>query len=315
MIIDLAKVYRNNLPESIHYGIAVLIKGNTVIQSWGDAGFSCFTRSIIKPIQAKVSLSFITEKINEKYIAIACASHTGTVEQLSTLKEFSTAYGIAEDSLKLGLLKNSSGHRLCSKFEHNCAGKHSLMTLAEHNLRGKGLNTEVWLHAHDYSSPESKIQQEIIHELQSLLNHTTPKEILCGIDGCGLPTFYLSLKEMASLFSNSLLDTDYKRIYTAMSRYHLLIGGPQQIDSLIMQARPEELVAKGGAEGLMMVLNLKSQECLIIKIIDGSLRAKNLITRHFLEQLKWLKTQEIELDNSIVNSQGLKIGHIAPSDM
>lgn len=298
MIIDLAKVYRNNLTESIHYGIAVLVRGNTVIQSWGDSGFSCFTRSIIKPIQAKVSLSFISEEINEKYIAIACASHTGTPEQLSTLKEFSTAYKIEEKSLKLGLVKNSNGHKLGSKFEHNCAGKHSLMTLAEHN---------------DYSKPESKIQQEIIQELQRLLNQQTPQGILSGTDGCGLPTFYLSLKEMASLFSSSLQDTDYKRIYAAMSKYPLLIGGPQQIDSLIMQARPEELIAKGGAEGLMMVLNLKNQECLIIKIIDGSSRAKNLITRHFLEQLNWLKSGEISLDDSLINSQGLKVGHIAPS--
>ena len=68
MIIDLATVYRNKQIESIHYGIAVLVKGEKTIQSWGNADFKCFTRSIIKPIQAKVSLSFISENIPDKYI-------------------------------------------------------------------------------------------------------------------------------------------------------------------------------------------------------------------------------------------------------
>ena len=56
MIIDLATVYRNKQIESIHYGIAVLVKGEKIIQSWGNGEFKCFTRSIIKTIQAKVSL-------------------------------------------------------------------------------------------------------------------------------------------------------------------------------------------------------------------------------------------------------------------
>ena len=74
-----------------------------------------------------------------------------------------------------------------------------------------------------------------------------------------------------------------------MCRYPLLIAGPKNIDSQVMQASEGKLIAKGGAEGMMMVSNLETQEVLIIKIMDGSNRAKPTITLGFLEELGWLE--------------------------
>jgi L-asparaginase II len=300
MIIDLATVYRNKQIESIHYGIAVLVKGEKIIQSWGNADFKCFTRSIIKPIQAKVSLSFISENIPDKYIAIACASHNNTPEQLKTLLDLSQEYKIEEDSLKLGLLKGSnlSSGYLKSKFAHNCAGKHTLMRISESQ-------------ENNYINESHPLQQSILSEIKRLNDIKNDQEIITGIDGCGLPTFHLSLQAMAEIFSKTAEEKEYQKIYKAMNEYPLLIGGPNQIDSLIMQARPNNFMAKGGAEGLMVVLNLINHECLIIKIIDGSPRAKNIITKGFLEHLGWLNPGEILLDENIFNSQELVIGNIS----
>ena len=320
MIIDLATVYRNKQIESVHYGIAVLAKGKKIIQSWGNGDFKCFTRSIIKPIQAKISLSFISENIPDRYIAIACASHNNTPEQLKTLLDLSQEYEISEDSLKLGLLKGSnleSGY-LKSKFAHNCAGKHTLMRISENSLMRKINQTESFKTDTQDFSPENSyineshpLQKNILHEIKRLNDTHNAQEIITGIDGCGLPTFHLSLKEMAKIFSKTAEEPEYQKIYRLMNAYPLLIGGPNQIDSLIMQAKPNNFMAKGGAEGLMVVLNLINQECLIIKIIDGSSRAKNIITKGFLEHLGWLKPNEISLDENIFNSQELVIGNIS----
>lgn len=321
MIIDLATVYRNKQIESIHYGIAILVKGEKIIQSWGNADFKCFTRSIIKPIQAKVSLSFISKNIPDKYIAIACASHNNTPEQLKTLLDLSQEYEIEEDSLKLGLLKGSnlSSGYLKSKFAHNCAGKHSLMRISENSLNMQNINkteplqsnSETISQGNSYINESHSLQQSILSEIKRLSDIKNNQEIITGIDGCGLPTFLLSLQEMAKIFSKTAEEKEYQKIYKAMNEYPLLIGGPNQIDSLIMQARPNNFMAKGGAEGLMVVLNLTNQECLIIKIIDGSSRAKNIITKGFLEHLGWLNPGEILLDENIFNSQELVIGNIS----
>ncbi|MFM7459131.1 MAG: asparaginase [bacterium] len=320
MIINLATVYRNKQIESIHYGVAVLVKGDKIIKSWGNADFKCFTRSIIKPIQAKVSLSFISKNIPDKYIAIACASHNNTPEQLKTLLDLSQEYEIEEDSLKLGLLKGSnlSSGYLKSKFAHNCAGKHTLMRISENSLM-KEINpsepfqnrSETISQANNYINESHPLQQSILSEIKRLGDIKNNQEIITGIDGCGLPTFHLSLQEMAKIFSKTAEEKEYQKIYKAMNEHPLLIGGPNQIDSLIMQARPNNFMAKGGAEGLMLVLNLINQECLIIKIIDGSSRAKNIITKGFLEHLGWLNPGEILLDENILNSQELVVGNIS----
>jgi L-asparaginase II len=303
MIIDLATVYRNKQIESIHYGIAVLVKGEKIIQSWGNADFKCFTRSIIKPVQTKVSLSFISKDIHNKYLAIASASHNNTPEQLKTILDLSQEYEIEEDSLELGLLKGSSSNSgyLKSKFAHNCAGKHTLMRISENSLIAE----------YSYINESHPLQKSILSEIKRLSGIKNDQEIITGIDGCGLPTFHLSLQTMAQIFSKTAEEKEYQKIYKAMNEYPLLIGGPNQIDSLIMQARPNHFMAKGGAEGLMVVLNLINHECLIIKIIDGSSRAKNIITKGFLEHLGWLNPDEILLDENILNSQELVIGNIS----
>ena len=321
MIIDLATVYRNKQIESIHYGIAVLVKGEKTIQSWGNADFKCFTRSIIKPIQAKVSLSFISENIPDKYIAIACASHNNTPEQLKTLLDLSQEYEIKEDFLELGLLKGSSSNSgyLKSKFAHNCAGKHTLMRISENSLNMQNINkteplqsnSETISPANNYINKSHPLQQSILSEIKRLSEIKNDQEVITGIDGCGLPTFHLSLQAMAQIFSKTAEEKEYQKIYKAMNEYPLLIGGPNQIDSLIMQSRPNNFMAKGGAEGLMVVLNLINHECLIIKIIDGSSRAKNIITKGFLEYLDWLNPDEILLDENILNSQELVVGNIS----
>ncbi len=309
MIIDLATVYRKQQIESIHYGIAVLVKGNQVIKAWGDADFKCFTRSIIKPIQAKVSLSFLNEDLASEFIAIACASHTQSEEQMKLLDEFALKYKIDEGDLELGLLKGSTANSalLKSKFHHNCAGKHCLMCLAARKIE----NAEIGQICKPYTEETHSLQQALISEIKKLLDLEKNISLDIATDGCGVPTFHLSLKDMARLFVKTIANPDYEMIYAAMSQHPYIIGGKDRIDSLVMAKRPKELIAKGGPEGLMLILNLKREEVLLIKIIDGSSRAKSIITKGFLEYLAWLDKDEILVEEEILNSQGLIVGNIA----
>jgi hypothetical protein len=55
----------------------------------------------------------------------------------------------------------------------------------------------------------------------------------------------------------------------------------------------------------MMVANLQVQEILIIKIIDGSSRAKAFITAKLLRELDWL---DLQIENKLFNANNLEIG-------
>ena len=134
MIIDLAKVFRKDKLESIHYGIACHLNEAGIINSWGDSDFKCFTRSIIKPIQTKVSLDLLKEELDEEFIAIASASHTCESMQIKLIKELAEKFNLAEKEIQVGLEKNKKVV-LNNRFEHNCAAKHLLMLAAAKKKR------------------------------------------------------------------------------------------------------------------------------------------------------------------------------------
>lgn len=303
-LVELAQIYRGAQVESIHFGMAALFDQSGLKQAWGDTGFSCYTRSIIKPIQTKVSQDLLGLKLSSIELAAATASHNAEPEQLKQIKALMRKFDVAESDLHCGLYA-SSHHQLNSVVEHNCSGKHTLMIAACKN--------QAW-NIRDYYDSDHPIQQAIKNELIRL--HGTETFEACSgiafgtaVDGCGVPTFYLSLKQMARIFSRMLSDPAYREIIQAMREHPLIIGGTKQIDSLLMQ-KTSHLIAKGGAEGLVMIANLERQETLVIKIIDGSSRAKSLIALAFAETLEWIEPGLITLDSSIRNSRNEVVGRI-----
>lgn len=296
-VVELAQVYRGAEVESLHSGIAVLFSSSGLKQAWGDPDFSCYTRSIIKPIQAKVSQELLGVKLSSVELAMATASHHAEAEQLKQIKALMDKFDIKETNLHCGLY-SSPHHKLTSVIEHNCSGKHTLM-IAACKKQGWDINNY-----HDLNHP---IQEAVKNELARL--YDAPIGSKTAVDGCGIPTFYLSLKQMAKIFTKMLADPAYAEIIRAMREYPLIIGGAKQIDSLLMK-NSSNLIAKGGAEGLMMIANLEKQEVLVIKIIDGSSRAKSMISLAFAESLGWIETGLIKLDNSIYNSRNECVGTI-----
>ena len=75
-----------------------------------------------------------------------------------------------------------------------------------------------------------------------------------AVDGCGVPTFALSLVEMARVFAGLVRGepAGADTVVRAMTAYPQLIGGPGAVDTLVMRALPGS-VAKRGAEGVLCV--------------------------------------------------------------
>lgn len=279
--IKLADIIRGDKLESQHFGVAVLVDKNGTKQALGNDQIQSFTRSIIKPIQAKVAMKFLGQELALDLLAIACASHTSEPEQLALINKFLQVFNLDQADL------------FCGSIEHNCAGKHSLMLAATHS-------------AQDYHQATHNLQQAIVKELQRLNPQLT--SIPIASDGCGLPTYYMSLEDMGICFANLITDQSYARIITAMNNYPYIIAGKNKFDSELMAAYPNKFIAKGGAEGLMMIANLETKEVLIVKIADGSQRAKFIIARELLRSLNWI--DDIECDSNIYNAQAAKAGVI-----
>lgn len=295
MIVELAKVTRAGRVESIHYGHACLLSKNDSLKVWGDENFSCFTRSIIKPIQAKIAVDILADDLTEEEIAIGCSSHSANDEALVSVKHLLGKFSNKEENLICGLY-NGSGKVLKSRLHHNCSGKHALMLAA---CRKKSYSVN------DYDSPEHPLQLKIFEELLRLSEESN---IPIAVDGCGLPTFYLSLKAMAKIFCKISAEPGYQRLIKAMNKYPELIAGAKNFDTLLMKKYPNQFLAKAGAEGLMATVNLQTGEALIIKIIDGSTRAKSFIANHFIEELSWISRNSLAIERLIYNSRQAAVG-------
>jgi L-asparaginase len=283
----LAEVIRSGKTESIHYGHAVVLSTSGIQKQYGNADFNCYTRSIIKPIQAKISYDLLGRNLQDQFLALACASHTSQPAQIEILKNFAEHFKIDISCLQCGFDPKYPDSRL----HHNCAGKHLLVVSA---CMHAGLAVNSYL---DFNHP---IQIAIHNELIRLLRQDPKTSIYRGVDGCGLPTYYLSIKQMAEIFLALIQDPSYQPLINAMINYPELVGGPEQIDSLIMKSSPGNFLAKGGAESLMMIANLNKKEVLIIKIVDGSNRAKAFISSNLLKDLGWM---DIKIPNSMFKSQ------------
>jgi L-asparaginase II len=252
-------VRRGNAVEAVH---RVHVR-STAGGAFGD-DFHCFFRSSLKPVQAIPLLEGYAD-LGDDELAIASASHQAEPAQLEAARKLLARAGASVDDLENGLQDG----RPDGKLGHNCSGKHAGM-LAACRAHGWPL--------HPYRSIEHPLQQRVA---------AIVGDAELGVDGCGVPTFALTLSRMCEVF----LQTP-QRIRTAMAARPELVGGTGSPDTELMRARPGWF-AKGGAEGLFCVSD--GTDAWALKAEDGASRA----LRPALARLFELDAfREVEVHNS-----------------
>jgi L-asparaginase II len=288
---------RGNLTETIHYGYLSLVDSQGRLDKTLNDQESFFVRSCIKPIQAKVCKDILETKLANEYLTMAVASHLASTQQIDLLKQMLNFYGIDESELYCGLHSTENKKVISSKIHHNCAGKHIAQIAA----------TKKMSFSSDYHTSNHKLQLKILDELKRL---TELDYITTATDGCGLPTFYLSLEKLAQLFTKTSFEKSYLDIYNTVNNHASLISGKGKFDQELMLHAPHKFFAKSGADGLLVVLNLESKETLVIKISDGEKRVKDIVAKKILEDLNWIKPNSINIDHNIYSSQGHIVGEV-----
>lgn len=234
-MVIVVEVRRNGVVEARHRVHAVAVRDGEAVASAGDPAHVCFMRSSSKPLQA-LPLVRARDDLPDDELAIACASHRDTPEQVAAVRALLARADATEDDLELGRQEGRSPELI----HNNCSGNHAGM-LALCRARG-------WP-ARGYRLPDHPVQQACL-AAHAEAAEVEPESLVTGTDGCGIVTFALSLERMAHAFSRLESLPGGSRVAAAMRARPDLVGGPDGADFLLMRDATGWL-AKGGAEGLL----------------------------------------------------------------
>jgi L-asparaginase II len=229
------EVRRDGVVEAVHHVHAVAVRGGEIVEAAGDPALTCFMRSSSKPLQA-LPLVRARDDLPDDELAIACASHRDTPEQVAAVRALLARAGATEDDLELGPQEG----RPPELIHNNCSGNHAgMLALCD----ARGWPTE------GYRLPDHPVQRACA-EIHAEAAELEPDGFATGTDGCGIVTFALTLERMAHAFSRLQSLPGGDRVAAAMRARPDLVGGPDGADYLLMRDASGWL-AKGGAEGLL----------------------------------------------------------------
>jgi len=292
----------------------------------GDPDRPVFARSAVKPLQALVLLeSGAAERfaVSQVELALACASHGGEPFHVEPIRRWLARLGLDQASLECGAhapLHGPSAERLVragrapEPVHNNCSGKHTAMLATARHL-GAPLA--------GYTQADHPVQRWVAAALAEMIGaDALPAPAL---DGCGLPTYPLTLGQlataMARLAEPAALAPDRsaacRAICAAMSAQPKLVAGSGRACTAIMTVAPE-LVVKTGAEGVYGAALPSLGLGLALKVEDGASRAAPVALLALLEALGALRPEQgaalEEVARPVVrNHAGRVVGGIEPA--
>lgn len=235
------QLLREGIVESSHTAHVVVCdaRGRNLSVA-GNPELATFIRSALKPFQAlAVTAAGALERysLSDRDLAIMCGSHQGTMEQVRQVFRILWQADLDPTALRCPTPEGKK-----SPLEHNCAGKHAGM-LAVCQQQNWPLES--------YLDRNHPVQRLILSRISELLGMPSD-EFIMAHDDCGAPTYFMQLRQMASLFAmlSSGENLDMERIIRAMTSHPDMVAGPGAFDTHLMQLTDGDLVSKSGAEGI-----------------------------------------------------------------
>lgn len=343
----LVNVYRGQQLESFHTGsIAIVGSGGRLLAFAGDPSESTFLRSAAKPFQ---TLPLLQEggleefDLTEEEIALSSGSHGGEPRHVTTVAAMLRKGDFDESDLLCGIhppydektaIELKAAGETPSVLHNNCSGKHAGMLLATQLM----------------DAPSARYV-EATHPLQDQIKRTLAEftmlpadQILTSVDGCGVPSFFLSLYRAALAYARLIETADVPESPSALERYResaraivdamtgcpAHVGGAWTMTTPLMESFDGDLLAKEGAEGFYAMAprgeladqireRLRAEESgsigIVLKVHDGSMtRGRNPVILRTLELLG-IKLEHVPLlkkfrDPQIRNYSGTLVGEV-----
>jgi L-asparaginase II len=307
------EICRSGFLESLHQVHAHVENSSGEIIFSSGVDFQFYPRSAIKPLQSMLLLesgAYRDFNLQPKHLAIASASHNGERVHTDLVKEWLTLMGLQIKDLNCGahqpyntqaifeLKKNGEAP---TAIHNNCSGKHSgLLCVCKH------LNLSVV----DYHLPDHPLQQLLTKTLENYLQESL---IDYGIDGCSIPAYRMSFHSFCRAFAKLAHQVFEKRVMSATQVYDAFVAHPQLTAGLeeytfkLMEKNPHKILAKVGAEGVLIGAIPEKKLAIVVKALDGSERAAQFAFDRLLE--KFTDISPI-LNPKLINWAGLEVGKI-----
>jgi L-asparaginase II len=296
-------VTRGTLVESVHAIAACAAgPGGSVALAYGDIDAPVYLRSAAKPfIAAAVVLSGAAERfrLTAAELAVVAASHGGEPFHVAAVRGILERIGLDEALLQCGAHAPSyepaaaalaASGEAPSALHNNCSGKHAGIL---------AMCVTLGYDPAGYLAPEHPVQRDVLRVCARLTGED-PAGLPLAIDGCGIPVFATTLRRAARAFARmATLDAvaapdaaALRRVRESMAAEPAYVGGTGRFDSALIEATGGRVVGKAGAEGVHGDALQREGLGLVVKVIDGSLRAVAPATLALLGELGALEPVE-----------------------
>lgn len=281
---------RGGLPEASH-GLSFALVGPGGALRTGGAATSTFWRSASKPFQLEVALSLLPDEgaaLRPEELALAASSHSGQAGHLDVLGGILVKFGLSEGALRCGAEPPAHAPSAAAliaagappRAAHNdCSGKHALMLAA---CAARGWDTQTYL------APAHPLQRQIA----ALIHARTAEPAPVAVDGCGVPTFWISLlgmarawQQLAAAMAAPVTEPRLARIGAAMAAHPWLVSGDDRLDLALAQRAAEPFVGKIGALGVFCVALPARGLGLAVKVHSGDEGALGAAVPALLDRL------------------------------
>lgn len=276
--VELAVLERSGFVESVHIGSAVVVAGDgSVVTELGDIKAPIYPRSAVKPFQALAAMQ-AGVPLRGAQVAIACGSHTGSLDHMDVVSGMLKAAGLNEshlgcpaawpsDSTARAWMARTEKDK--SRLAMSCSGKHAAFLWA---CKENGWDVA------GYLEPNHPMQRAVRTVLEE---YTGEKITHTGVDGCGAPVMAVSLTGLARAFSTLAKAPSDKHanartatIATSMLDYPWAVEGHGKPNTVVMDKLG--VIAKMGAEGVLAMAT-DTGASVAVKILDGNGRAASLV--------------------------------------
>jgi L-asparaginase II len=299
--------------ETRHRGaVAVVDCGGQLLWHAGDPGQAYALRSTAKPFQLLPLLldglhlgSGDAAPLTPADLAVMMSSHNGERMHTERIAALLSHFGLAQTALQCGVEPPA------------------LRADREELLRS------------NRNHPLQVRIRDILATLTGLPGTALPR----SIDGCSLPTYWLSLETLARLFAyiaepgaappveGRSIAAELTTLRTVGMQHPEMIAGSGRLDTLLMQALDGRIFAKTGAAGLYAVALPAGPRVprglgIAVKIEDGDpkSRIRASVIVEVLRQLGVAKREDTDLWNALEeiarpseqNYRGLEVGSYRP---